>query len=652
MVNMKKLILFIFISLFTLVSFAQGYVIDGQIKGSKNGLATLRTYFRDGNEQLDSSKIEEDGKFYFRGQIKDPIPALLTINGKKTYRLYLSPGDNVELVLAAQNDKKTKIKGSKLTDRWYSIVAPQKKEDYEVHLSRLENWVINNPSDIFSPDIIASYLAYKWNYSDLHRTLNTLKEEALNTYHYKHLREREALMTQLKIGAKAPNFTSKTLENKTFRLTDEVRKHDYTLLNFWASWSRKSREENPELVKIYNKYNKKGFEIVGVSLDEDNALWKKAVKEDKLSWTQVCDFKKWESSSAQTYMIKEVPSNILIDREGKIIAFNLSTEELAMQLKELTAESGFTISGRIEGIEEGKISLELLLANGKKELIKSKVVNGFFEFSGKVERTCMAIIYLPSSIGEISFFMNNENIEITGKAENLERISIKGSSANDEFLQIANRCNRQKNPMQCLMNYVNENKSSVYSPFIVTSYLAPYLKTSELREIYSTLEGEAKNMYQYDLLGKHILELDKEEQVGEKIRNFTLENTKSESMSLMDIAQKNKYTLIHFWASWDNKSLMQIKDLRQLYKRFKKDGLEIVSVSLDDSKTAWKNTISVEKMNWVNLSDLKRWSSVIVKLFDLTHIPQNILIDSKGNIIAKNLNMDEISERLLLMFAR
>ena len=652
MVNMKKLILFIFISLFTLVSFAQGYVIDGQIKGSKNGLATLRTYFRDGNEQLDSSKIEEDGKCYFRGQIKDPIPALLTINGKKTYRLYLSPGDNVELVLAAQNEKKTKIKGSKLTDRWYSIVAPQKKEDYDVHLSRLENWVINNPSDIFSPDIIASYLAYKWNYSDLHRTLNTLKEEALNTYHYKHLREREALMTQLKIGAKAPNFTSKTLENKTFRLTDEVRKHDYTLLNFWASWSRKSREENPELVKIYNKYNKKGFEIVGVSLDEDNALWKKAVKEDKLSWTQVCDFKKWESSSAQTYMIKEVPSNILIDREGKIIAFNLSTEELAMQLKELTAESGFTISGRIEGIEEGKISLELLLANGKKELIKSKVVNGFFEFSGKVERTCMAIIYLPSSIGEISFFMNNENIEITGKAENLERISIKGSSANDEFLQIANRCNRQKNPMQCLMNYVNENKSSVYSPFIVTSYLVPYLKTSELREIYSTLEGEEKNMYQYDLLGKHILELDKEEQVGEKIRNFTLENTKSESMSLMDIAQKNKYTLIHFWASWDNKSLMQIKDLRQLYKRFKKDGLEIVSVSLDDSKTAWKNTISVEKMNWVNLSDLKRWSSVIVKLFDLTHIPQNILIDSKGNIIAKNLNMNEISERLLLMFAR
>ena len=115
------------------------------------------------------------------------------------------------------------------------------------------------------------------------------------------------------------------MENKTFRLTDEVRKHDYTLLNFWASWSRKSREENPELVKIYNKYNKKGFEIVGVSLDEDNALWKKAVKEDKLSWIQVCDFKKWESSSAQTYMIKEVPSNILIDREGKIIAFNLST---------------------------------------------------------------------------------------------------------------------------------------------------------------------------------------------------------------------------------------------------------------------------------------------------------------------------------------
>lgn len=652
MVNMKKLILFTLMSLFTLVSFAQGYMINGQIKESKNGLATLRTYFRDGNEQLDSARIEEDGKFYFRGQIKDPIPALLTINGKRTYRLYLSPGDNVELILVPNNEKKTKIKGTKLTTEWYSIVAPQKKEDYDVHLSRLENWVINNPSHIFSPDIIASYLAYKWNYSELTRTLNTLKEEALNTYHYKHLREREALMTQLRIGAKAPNFTSKNLQNKTFRLTDEVRKHDYTLLNFWASWSKKSREENPELVNIYTKYNKKGFEIVSVSIDEDKAMWENAIKEDRLPWTQVCDFKKWESSSAQTYMIKEVSSNVLIDKEGKIVAFNLSTEELAIRLKELTAASGFSISGSINGIDEGKISLELLLANGKKEEIKSKVVNGIFEFDGKVDRPCMAIIYLPSNMGEVSFFMDNENIEITGKYDNLEKISIKGSQTNDEFLQIANRCNRQKNPMQCLMDYVNENKSSIYSPFIVTSFLAPYLKTSELREIYSTLEGEAKNMYQYDLLGKHILALDKEEQVGEKIRNFTLENTNAEPISLMDIAQKNKYTLIHFWASWDNKSLMQIRDLRMLYKKFRKDGLEIVSVSLDDSRLAWKNTIATEKMNWVNLSDLKRWSSVIVKLFDLTYIPQNILIDSKGNIIGKNLNMDEITERLTLMFAR
>ena len=141
---MKKLILFIFISLFTLVSFAQGYVIDGQIKGSKNGLATLRTYFRDGNEQLDSSKIEEDGKFYFRGQIKDPIPALLTINGKKTYRLYLSPGDNVELVLAAQNEKKTKIKGfNRIFVKLYSFICKRhvKTLKYERHLLHRSHYV-------------------------------------------------------------------------------------------------------------------------------------------------------------------------------------------------------------------------------------------------------------------------------------------------------------------------------------------------------------------------------------------------------------------------------------------------------------------------------------------------------------------------------
>jgi hypothetical protein len=67
---------------------------------------------------------------------------------------------------------------------------------------------------------------------------------------------------------------------------------------------------------------------------------------------------------------------------------------------------------------------------------------------------------------------------------------------------------------------------------------------------------------------------------------------------------------------------------------------------------AWINTINEQKMTWLNLSDLKRWSSVIVKLFELSYVPQNILIDANGNIVAKNLNMDEISERLLLMFTR
>lgn len=649
---MKRLLLFALMIFASVAAISQGYMINGQVKDSKKGYATLRTYFRDGNEQLDSTLIEADGKFYFRGQIKDPIPALLTINGKKTYRLYLSPGDHIEINLVPQNEKKTKIKGSKMTNEWYSLVSPQRKEDYDVHLSRLENWVINNPSHIFSPDIIATYLAYKWNYTELTRTLNTLKEEALNTYHYRHLREREALMTQLKVGAKAPDFTSKNVSNKTFRLNDEVRKHDYTLVEFWASWSSKSREQNPELIKIYNKYKKRGFEIVGVSLDDNKNAWTNAIKDDNLPWLQVCDLKKWNSSAVQTYMIKEVPNNVLIDKSGKILAFNLSNEELSIRLKELTVASGFTISGTIEGVEEGKLTLELLLEGGKTELIKSKIVNGIFEITGQVDKTCMAILSLPSNSGDISFFMDNNDIYITGKYDDINKIKIQGSPSNDEFLRIANRCNNQKNPMQCLMNYVIENKSSIYSPFIVTSYLAPYLKTAELKEIYTTLEGDAKTMYQYDLLGKHILELNKEEQVGEKIRNFTLEDTKSQPISLMDIAQKNKYTLIHFWASWDNKSLLEIKDLRQLYKKFKKDGLEIVSVSLDDSRIAWTKTISEQKMNWVNLSDLKRWSSVIVKLFELSYVPQNILIDSEGNIISKNLNMQELTEELNLKMSK
>ena len=96
---MKKAFSFIFMLIFTLSIFAQGYVINGLLYKTGRGVATLRVYFKDGNEKIDTSAIEKDGKFYFRGMISEDVPALLTINGKKSYRLYLSPGSTIDITM-------------------------------------------------------------------------------------------------------------------------------------------------------------------------------------------------------------------------------------------------------------------------------------------------------------------------------------------------------------------------------------------------------------------------------------------------------------------------------------------------------------------------------------------------------------------------
>lgn len=649
---MKRALLFILTMILSLGVSAQGFVVNGFLKGSKKGTATLRIYFKDGNEQLDSSAIEKDGKFYFRGQILEPVPALLTLNEKKTYRLYLEPGKTIEVKLEPNGKKKTQIKGSSLTDKWYEIVTPKAKEDYDVHLERLDNWVINNPEDIFCADIIASYLAYKWEAEELTRSLNTLKGEALNTYHYRHLTERVKLMQNLKVGGTAPDFSASDLQGKSQRLSSIVRKNKYTLLTFWASWNLSAREENPDLIKVYNKFKSAGFDVVGFSLDEDKNAWKQAVAEDKLPWTQLSELKKWESKAVKSYLLKSVPYNVLIDGDNKIVAFNLKPYQLQDRLTELTGSKGFTIEGELNELNEGVINMDLLLANGEKQRLTTKVVNGLFVLEGYVDKTCMATINLPTRSGSISFFMNNENINISGDINDIDNVKIEGSESNDEFLQIANRCNRQKNPMQCLMNYVIENPQSIYSPFILSSYLVPYLNNNELREIFSQLSGDATQMYQYDLLKKHIAELDNNETLGEKVKDFSLSDVNGKQIKLSEFASRNECTLIHFWASWDVKSCETNKELRLLYNKYKSEGFNIISVSLDDDRASWLKAIKTYGMQWTNVSDLKRWNSIMVMLYGLEYIPQNILINKEGRVIAKNISYSDLNQRLLLMLMK
>jgi len=117
------------------------------------------------------------------------------------------------------------------------------------------------------------------------------------------------------------------------------------LIDFWASWCGPCRKDMPGVVKLYNKYKAKGFEIFGVSLDKDKGHWVDAIKNDGITWPQVSDLKHWESEPAKMYDVRSIPFTVLLDKEGKIIAKGLRGAELEKAIENALAGKPVEASG-------------------------------------------------------------------------------------------------------------------------------------------------------------------------------------------------------------------------------------------------------------------------------------------------------------------
>ncbi len=133
-------------------------------------------------------------------------------------------------------------------------------------------------------------------------------------------------------GMVAPELNLPTPEGRNVALSSLRGK--YVLLEFWAAWCRPCRMENPNLVRTYNKFKNKGFEIYAVSLDRERLDWLNAIKQDGLNWIHVSDLQFWNSTAAKIYGVQSIPANFLLDKEGKILAKNLRGSDLEKKLSE------------------------------------------------------------------------------------------------------------------------------------------------------------------------------------------------------------------------------------------------------------------------------------------------------------------------------
>ena len=340
------------------------FIIDAAITDLSYETAYLNDY-KDGEMlKLDSCKIV-DGKFSFKGKMESTEARYINFNDGKERVLLFVENDSIHISGSLTDLPALKIIGSpaqdilnafkqslkthedklnEIVDRYYAAEEAGQKEELEkidaeynatdsIKLKFIEDFVTTNKSSVVAPFIGLRYLAGFYEADQLEKLTNSFEKDAATSVYNKQLAERLAILKSTQVGVKAPEFSQNDENGNPIALSEF--KGKYVLIDFWASWCGPCRAENPNVVAAFKKFNKKGFEVFGVSLDDNKEKWLEAIKKDGLTWKHVSDLKGWGNAVAKQYGVSSIPHSVLLDKEGVIIAKNLRGEELIKKLEEV-----------------------------------------------------------------------------------------------------------------------------------------------------------------------------------------------------------------------------------------------------------------------------------------------------------------------------
>lgn len=373
---MLKTIISAFICLLALSANAQkGYLIKGRLVGNYEG-RKVRLDYKTEDKLIKDSTVVKDGRFFFSGRINSPGKAKVTLDNVADNNSGMGaeknhPNDRYEFFLENANYtisgtflKITSVIGGEaqadfiilqsqlkslrdemkpLSDQLGDYVETKNNEARDKLLARLreiriemdkveESFIIQYPDSYVSLDLLIGKSVVV-DVDKLNPLYNLLSQRMKLTPHGKRLGDRLNIAIKTGLGQQAVNFVQNDTEGKPVSLASLRGK--YVLLDFWASWCGPCRAENPNLVKAYHKFKDKNFEILGVSLDDKEESWIKAIETDNLPWIHVSDLNGWKNLVAGLYDVRAVPQNFLISPEGMILAKNLRGEALEEKLAEL-----------------------------------------------------------------------------------------------------------------------------------------------------------------------------------------------------------------------------------------------------------------------------------------------------------------------------
>ena len=354
------------------------------------------------------------------------------------------------------------------------------------------------------------------------------------------------------------------------------------------------------------------------------------------------------------------------------------------------AQKGFTITGKVPGLKEpAKVYLATVQSGAFKDIDSATVTNGNFKFTGSLSEPCQAIVrvkrintpevkYHPDQLG---LFIENAAIQISAK-DSVKNAVITGSVSEKESRQLDAITRPLTDKIIYLNNrYGKKNQQGVYLSSVdarkkagdTIQGLVASIKNAKLKFVEGHLNS-FMGLYTYNLyildnkfvpsevsplfdrfsdklklsdLGKKTvekLEIGKRRQTGAKATDFTQNDLNDKPFTLSSL--RGKYVLVDFWASWCVPCRAENPNVVKAYAQLKDKNFEIVGVSLDQGKAAWAEAVRKDGLPWIHVSDLKGWKNEVAVMYGINSVPQNLLIDPNGQIIAKNLRGDELTQKL------